>query len=386
MERIVIIGASYLQLPLILRAKELGFETHVFAWEEGAVAKELCNSFYPISITEKERILEECTNIKPLGIISIASDLAVITVNYVAEHLGLIGNSTSSSLVSTNKFLMRAALRARNLPCPGFIHCTQENIPSTINNLKYPLIVKPVDRSGSRGVTKILSPDGLPSAVDRAIFYSMSKECIVEEFVTGEEISVEVISWQGKHRLLAITDKITTGAPNFVETGHTQPSKFALFQDRIRQVVFDALDALGVLNGASHSELLIGNDGKITIVEVGARMGGDFIGAKLVELSTGFDFLKAVIYVCLGKYTETEFSASISKVSGVRYLVPMSGTVTSINVRPSEKIMDYGIQCKIGDEIEDIHESADRKAFYVFQTCLEEPEPESPIEIITSIA
>jgi len=81
---LIIIGASYLQMPLITKARQMGIETHVFAWEEGAVARDHCDHFYPISIVEKEAILQVAKKIRPAGVLSIASDLAAITVNYLA--------------------------------------------------------------------------------------------------------------------------------------------------------------------------------------------------------------------------------------------------------------------------------------------------------------
>ena len=92
MDKLVIIGAGEFQLPLIKKAKEMGYETHVFAWAEGAVGKDFADYFYPISITEKEIILEQCKQINPQGIVSIGSDLAVLTVNYVARSLHLPTN------------------------------------------------------------------------------------------------------------------------------------------------------------------------------------------------------------------------------------------------------------------------------------------------------
>ena len=111
MKRIVIIGANYFQNPLIEKAKALGYETHVFAWKEGAVGEKTADFFYPISIIEKERILEECVKIQPDAVVSIASDLANITVQYLAKKLGLPCNSDESILISTNKYAMRDALK-----------------------------------------------------------------------------------------------------------------------------------------------------------------------------------------------------------------------------------------------------------------------------------
>ena len=91
--------------------------------------------------------------------------------------------------------------------------------------LTYPLIVKPTDRSGSRGVTKIEGPDGLEAAIHKALEDSFEKKVMIEEFVEGKEYSVECISYEGIHVFLALTEKRTTGAPNFIEKGHLQPAE-----------------------------------------------------------------------------------------------------------------------------------------------------------------
>ena len=90
--------------------------------------------------------------------------------------------------------------------------------------LSYPVIVKPVDRSGSRGITKLTSPEGLQEAIERSMEQGFEKCALVEEFATGQEYSVEFISWEGKHTFLALTKKYTTGAPDFIETGHMEPA------------------------------------------------------------------------------------------------------------------------------------------------------------------
>ena len=114
---LAIIGASYLQKPLVLKAREMGFETHVFAWEDGAICKEVADHFYPISITEVDEICDICQRIQPKGIVSIGSDLATVAVNRVAEKLGLIGNSLACTEVTTNKYLMRERLKTGGIPC-----------------------------------------------------------------------------------------------------------------------------------------------------------------------------------------------------------------------------------------------------------------------------
>ena len=115
-KNIAIIGASYLQLPLIEKAREMGYTTHVFAWAANDVGETAADYFYPISIVDKEQILEKCREIGICGVCSIASDLAAITVNYVANALGLPGNSMEVTARSTNKHLMREAFERYGAP------------------------------------------------------------------------------------------------------------------------------------------------------------------------------------------------------------------------------------------------------------------------------
>ncbi len=298
---IAIIGASYLQLPLIIKAKEMGYETHVFAWAANDVGETEADFFYPISITEKDEILEKCREIGICAICSIASDLAVETVNYIASKLGLVGNSLHSTSISTNKYLMRKAFFDNGDPSPRSILVSSESNLDTID-LPFPVIVKPTDRSGSRGVEKVFDRDELAEAVKNAIGQSLEKKAVVEEYVHGKEYSVEHISYKGVHRLLAVTKKYTTGEPHYIETGHLEPAPLNReVMEKIDKVISHALDSLEIEYGASHSEIKIDSKGDIRIIEIGARMGGDCIGSDLVMYSTGYDFVRMVIQTACGE-------------------------------------------------------------------------------------
>lgn len=301
MKKVVIIGANEFQNPLILKAKELGYETHVFAWEEGAVGKENTDYFYPISIVEKEQILQKCIEIKPDAVTTIASDLATLTVNYIAEKLKLPGNSMKCTEKSTNKYKMRQAFKDANIPVPKFEFIEKNIDYSKLENMEYPLIVKPTDRSGSRAITKIYKKEELEKAIENAIENSFEKRAIVEEYIDGDEFSIEGITYNGQHKFLTITRKETTGAPHFIETGHIEPAGLTKEQEKlVKEMISKALNALEVTNSATHAEFKIKPNGDIRIIEIGARMGGDCIGSTLVQISTGYDFLKMVLDVALG--------------------------------------------------------------------------------------
>ena len=322
-KNLAIIGASYLQLPLIEKARAMGFQTHVFAWEAHDVGESAADHFYPISITDKEAILEQCKKIGICGICSIASDLAVITVNYVADRLNLTGNSLTCTTKSTNKYYMRKALQAGGDPIPHFTLLEKpDDIPhegglyptdsqhaeihypadSPQVEIHYPAVIKPTDRSGSRGITIVNNEEEARAALEEALAVSFEGRALMEDYVDGAEYSLEGISWKGKHHILAITEKHTTGQPWFVETGHVQPAPLnEAIAQKVRATVLHALDTLEIQNGASHSEVRITADGHIFIMEIGARMGGDLIGSDLVPLTTGIDYVKAVIQIACGQ-------------------------------------------------------------------------------------
>lgn len=349
-KKLAIIGASYLQEPLIQKAKSMGLETHVFAWAAGDVGEKSADVFYPISIVERDAILEKCREIGIDGICTIASDLAVIAVNYVAEHMGLTSNSMACTLVSTNKHEMRKCFEANGDPSPKSIRVSSVEELDT-DNLIFPVIVKPMDRSGSRGITKCMKAEELKSAIENAKSHGFEKYALVEEYATGKEYSVEYVSWKGQHTFLALTQKYTTGAPDFIETGHMEPADVSpKMLAKVQQVVEHALTSLGIQYGASHSEVKISEEGVIRIIEIGGRMGGDNIGSALVQLTTGFDFVKAVIETALGQ--ETTEQKTKQACAGIHFIFDQSD-IDCLNKLKAEH-PEYLIE-------EDVHEITDEK-------------------------
>lgn len=364
MKKLAIIGASYLQLPLIEKAKSMGVETHVFAWAANDVGERAADHFYPISIVEKEAILARCCEIGIDGICSIASDLAMVTVNYVAEEMGLTGNSMRCTEKSTNKHRMRRAFEQNGDPSPKS-RLVQSARDLDGVALRYPVIVKPTDRSGSRGITKLDDAAGLEVAIEAALEQSFEKQALVEEFAGGREYSVECVSWQGRHHFLAMTKKYTTGAPHFIETGHLQPAPLSEeLLSRVQSIVFHALDTLEIQNGASHTELKIDSDGTICLIEIGGRMGGDFIGSDLVRLSTGVDFVQAVIQIALGQ--KPDIVRRWERAAVVRFVfAPEDAAVlTRIQQDHPELLVQQDVDASYDHPVTD---SASRFGYYLLQ-------------------
>lgn len=371
MKKFAIIGASYLQEPLVRKAKEMGLYTICFAWKDGAVCSDIADEFYDISIVEKEAILEVCRKKSIDGICTIASDVAAPTVAYVAENMGLVGNSYESAVRANNKYLMRNAFMKAGVPCPLYMLATPHTLSTPkvldgLRNFRYPIIVKPSDRSGSLGVSKINMPAEYYPAIEIAMEKSFKHEAMIEEFIEGREISVEFISYKGKHYPLQITDKVTTEAPHFVELEHHQPSTLSAdMYEKIYSITKNALDALGITNGASHSEYKITKEGRIAIMEIGGRMGGDFIGSNLVRLSTGYDFLKGVIEVALDTFEEPKLTQN--RCSGVYFLCKETEWIKPIieNWKKYPEIVSAEIT---NPELKTIKCSADRSGYLIYQS------------------
>ena len=367
-KKLAIIGASYLQLPLVMKAKELGVKTVCFAWEDGAVCRDYADQYYPISIVNKEKILSVCREEKIDGITTIATDVAVPTINYIAHELGLTGNSIESGFIATNKYAMREALKKGGVRCPFYQKITSvSDAFDAIKHTLFPVIIKPCDRSGSMGVTKIDKPEDLADAVKTALDCSFCKEAIMEKFIDiAQEISVEGISWKGKHHVLAITDKVTTGAPHYVDLGQHQPSQLSqsILDEAVRQVKL-GVKALGIENGASHPELMVSKDGEVYVTEIGSRMGGDFIGSDLVYLSTGYDFLKGVIEIALGEFSGVSFGEK--HYAGVWFYAPDTLQIKDIiQHRPQ---YPWIVRSELHeDELKPLTRSADRAGYFIYKS------------------
>jgi biotin carboxylase len=390
MKKIAILGASYLQVPLIKKANEMGLETHVFAWEEGAVGKEFADFFYPISILNKEKILEKCIKIQIDGITTIGTDIAMPTVNFIADKLMLVGNSLKSTLISTDKYEMRKVLSQKGIPCPRFSLYTDHEFTNK-EGLEFPLIVKPTDRSGSRGVTKVFTIEDVRFAIKKALDNSINKRVIVEEFIDSDrEFSIEFISFNGVHYPLQITDKVTTREPYFVEIEHHQPAKIGNeTYSKMYELVREVLVALEIKNGASHTEVYLLNNGEIRVVECAGRMGGELIGSHMVELSTGFDFLRATIDVALNLFDFNKYCGSPkNKYSGVYYIIPKPGKISSIkdNSKKFEEIVFSQPLMKEGSYFSKTIDGADKRAgILVYSSNTSRPlrDPSIVLQILT---
>ena len=372
MKKIMILGASILQVPAIEKATEMGLEVVVVDMNPVAVGFKVPGVVKEvISTIDTQAILEAAKRHQIDGIMTLASDMPIQSVAVVSHEMGLVGVSEDTALKATNKAYMRDALRDAGVPIPVYFRVRgKDEFRSAIGKIRtagYKCIVKPADNSGSRGVVLLKEDSDLDAAYDYSIHYSRGGEIIVEEFMEGQEVSVETLAIDGDVHVIQITDKLTTGAPYFVEMGHSQPSQLSEeIKERISEVAIAANKAIGITNGPSHTEIKVTKKGPM-IVELGARLGGDCITTHLVPLSTGVNMVECSIKIALGERPNLEIKWN--KGSAIRYLKTGKGVVEEIiGVDEAKKIpgvVQIAIVSEVGEQVGEIRSSVDRAGFVI---------------------
>lgn len=370
MHKLLIIGASILQLPAILKAKEMGLYVGVVDYDPKQVGVPYADIFFDVSTIDVDGIVRTAKEFKPMGIMTMATDMPMRAIARATTELGLPGISFDTALKSTDKGEMIKAFNASAVEIPWFFIIKHDRDLKTVKNkLVFPCIVKPTDNAGSRGVILVESPESLDSAYAYSKEHSRCGTVIIEEYMTGREVSVEVMAVQGSIHILAVTDKLTTGAPFFVEMGHCQPSQLSDNDlTKIKDLAKRAVQAIGIENGPAHVEIMLTNDGP-KMIELGARMGGDCITSHLVPLSTGIDMVKATIEVSIGQ--TPNLKPRTNKGSAIRYCDIRKGTITDISgVDEAKKISgikEIFFPKNIGDRICGIKSSTDRIGYVIAQ-------------------
>ncbi|MCL4369188.1 MAG: ATP-grasp domain-containing protein, partial [Actinobacteria bacterium] len=244
---------------MILKAKALGLEVIATDMNSNAPGCELTDRFCCASTFDPEATLQALGDLRPDGVATMGTDFPMRTVAAVGEKFGLHTIPYQTALRATDKHLMRQAFAEAKVPSPRSIRVdSPEAAAEAAREIGLPVIVKPTTRSGSAGVSKVDATGDIETAYEAAVAAARGGEILVEEFLTGPEISVETISCDGVFRVIAITQKSTSGPPHFVETGHYIPADFdADMVARITSVARAANEALGIDVGPTHTEMKI---------------------------------------------------------------------------------------------------------------------------------
>lgn len=370
MKKLMIVGASVLQIPGILKAKEMGLEVAVVDYNPQAVGIAYADKYYNASTMDEDAVVAAAMDYRPDGIMTLATDMPMRGVAKASEALGLHSISYETAVMATDKFDMIKAFKRHGVPSPWYYTVDSiEELMALERRLSYPCIMKPTDNAGSHGVIHARNFEDLLDYFEYSHNCSRHGKVIIEEYLTGPEISVEVMVVDGVANILQITDKRTTGVPFFVEIGHTQPTRFVPDVCKsIKEVTAAACHAVGIDNGPAHVEMKVSPRGP-KMIELGARMGGDNITTHLVPLSTGIDMVKATIDVALGN--KPDITPKFECGSAIRYFVAPYGKIKSISgIEKAEAIpgvKQITFTKQIGESSTPIQSSNDRIGFVIAQ-------------------
>lgn len=380
----MVLAAGLLQIDVIEKAKSMGYYVLAVDGNPKAPGFNVADKAICADIVNEETMLKIARDEHVDGVIHPCSEVSMAVMGRINDELGLSGISREQAICATNKHLMRKAFEKGNAPSPKSILAQDaEDAWSRLQNeFDTDAILKPSRNSGSRGIAKVsrnMDKGDFIRAYDEALSESRDHSVLIEQFIEGPEFSIEMIVWQGDIHVLTVTDKKTTGAPHFVELGHNQPSCFSATDvETLKAAAVAGVRALGVNNCACHAEAKLMN-GKAYLMEVGARLGGDFISTELTHLSTGIDMVAAAIDVALG--VEPDLSAKEEpKGVCIRYFCPKPGKLVSISnteVLNNPHVYLWEIYPKEGDVIPAVTSSLCRSGHVI----VIEKTPQKAIEL-----
>lgn len=371
-KRLLVLAAGILQIPVIKKAKEIGYYVIAADGDSNAVGLQFADKAICANITDEEVMLEIAREQHIDGVIHPCSEVSMNVMGRINDELGLAGITKVQAIRATNKHLMRNAFEKGNAPSPMSI-LTKSAEDAWIhlqNDLSTNGILKPSRNSGSRGIAKVsrnMDKEDFVKAYNIALNESRDKSVLIEQFIDGPEFSIEIIVWNSEVNVLTVTDKKTTGAPHFVELGHNQPSCYSKEDvETLKTAAVAGVKALGVNNCACHAEAKL-MDGKAYLMEIGARLGGDFISTELTHLSTGIDMVAAAIDVALGMEPDLSIKEEPKGVC-IRYFCPKAGklvSVTNTEVLNDPRVYKKEIYVRKGDIIPEITSSLSRSGHVI---------------------
>lgn len=311
-KKVLMLGGGFLQNFVIKKAKEMNYYVYCLDANPNAIGFKIADEYAVINIIDEEACLTYARKKQVDGVLTAATDFSVMTMSHIAESMNLPGINYQSAKIIKNKASVRKLLFDANADDTGYSYeiRTTEEIAEVLPKVKFPIMMKPVDGSGSRGASKVEMAEDFAKAAEFAMSGSITHRAVAEPFVNGQEYGVESFVDNGEIHVLAVMQKEMTQPPYYAELGHAIPSGLSNeLETKVKNCVRRAIKALNVNHGSVNMDLLITNDGNVHIVDIGARMGGNLIGSHIVPYGTGIDYMGNMIRAAVGDptYWHTEY-------------------------------------------------------------------------------
>ena len=364
MKKLMILGASYSQLPLYEAAERLGIKTIAASTPGDWPGFQAADESTYTDISDPGAVMEAARKFRADGITTCCLDTGVRAIGYACERLGLKGLSEKAADISSDKFKMKEAFMAGGVRCARHICIrNREELAEALEKLNFPVVIKAVDLMGSRGIFRCDTSEQAFSFYEKTMEATGKDYCLVEEFIEGEPFGCEAMMSEG--RLLYCLPNNIDAFQSYVPTpvGHSVPWKKqdSLGEEAKRQVKL-AIRAVGLDNCAVNCDL-IEKDGKVYVIEITGRAGATCL-PETVGLYYGINYYEAIVRLALDMEPEKLFtkpypgSASLSKI----LTSDRSGTVKAIRNEnaPAEDIIDLSFNIQPGDYVNQYRNGRDR--------------------------
>lgn len=363
MKTIMVLGGGIYQLPLILKAREMGLRVIVVTYRGNYPGIPLADIFLDIDTTDCEAVFREAEKYKIDAIVTTGTDVCLPTLGYVAEKLHLKGPSYEVACRCKDKVLMKEAFEKYGVATARHRAFTEfAPAEAFAAEIGFPVMVKAPDSSGSRGVTKASSPGEFKEAWDEAANVSRTGKIIVEKFLDGIEFGADSLIGEGDDITVFIHGKVVSPPPCSAPVGHSMPTMLSPeIQEKTRSLIRQAVRALGLKNCVANCDLMLVGDTPY-ILELGARMGATCI-PEIISTYAGQNVYGYLIDLALGN--PCKFTVGDRQPNAALLLrSPRTGVVEELFVPDEVKnhpgLIELHWDCKVGDKVQAFKVGPDR--------------------------
>jgi len=338
--RILILGGGVMQLPAVRLAKQKGWTVIVAAAGISREIEALADRCERVDLRDRDAVTRVARTVQQDGgldgVFTAGTDFST-TVAWVAEKTGLPGIPYEAALAATDKAQMRAAFQAQHVPSPRFFTVEAGTArsgaePSAVilpKDFSFPLVVKPVDNMGARGVRRVDDERQLRDALEIALGQSASGQAIVERYMEGPELSLDAVIHEARIIVCGVADRHICFPPYFVEMGHTMPSLLAPEILRDAEEVFRrGIRALGITRGAAKGDIKVTPEGAV-VGEIAARLSGGYMSGWTYPFASGVEVTAAALNIAVG-LPPGDLKPKRNWVSAERAFISIPGTVKTL--------------------------------------------------------
>lgn len=368
MKKVLMLGGSLYQTYAIKEAVKMGYYVITCDYLPSNPGHQYAHEYHNVSTTDKKAVLELAKRLNVDGIVAYASDPAAPTAAYVCEKLGLPTSPYKSVEILSKKHLFRKYLAEHGFNVPyAKSYTSYEDAEKDIDSFKLPVMVKPVDSSGSKGISKLVDKKQLKVFFEDALSYSREKIVIIEEFIEkeGPQISGDAFSVEGELVFHCLGNEFYSAKvdKDFAPLGECWPTIMPQSViDQLAQDLQRLISSLGMKSTAYNVEAIYGKDGKVYILELGARSGGSLI-PQITALATGVDMVPYVIKAAMGEDC-SELKMAPVKGFWSNYMVHSNSTGRFLSIDfddyfKKKHIVDWVTDIKKGDLIHKFRDAQD---------------------------